>query len=242
MKRVLSVLLVLVMAFGLMGTVFAAESEFVPSISVKPAPEIVEVEDGYIGEIIDSEGNVIALVPSHLVISAVSEAETSEYISEEDKALLLDVYTKLTSGEMVLPAEKLSDTLTPDELTVRDLFDLSWVCDEASPTHEEMIAPEGVKLRITFNLNLAADVELFCMTYKGEEWNPIVSVANNGDGTVTCVFEHLCPVAFIYAEDKDLPITGSQFDMEMIIWASVMFVSSTALVVVVATRRNKERA
>lgn len=241
MKRVLSVLLVLVMAFGMMSTVFAAESEFVPSISEKPAPELVEDENGNVGRIIDDEGNVIALVPGgHLVVTPVSEAETSEEIPAEARDVLLDVYAKLLSGEMVLPAEKLSENLSPEELTVRDLFDLSWICTEESPTHEELVEPEGAYLELTFNAKLAADAHLFVMTYKNGEWNPIVSVTNNGDGTVTCVFEHLCPVAFIYGEDKDVPSTGFQFTSEMMLWTGVMAVSAVALVAVVAMRKKEQ--
>ena len=237
MKRVLSVLLAMVMVCGLACTVFAAESEFVPSITVKPAPSII------VAEIIDEDGNVIEEVPAgHLVITAVSEADTSEMIPADAKATLLDVYTKLNSGEMVLPAEKLNENFTPDELTVRDLFDLSWVCPEASPTHEEIVAPDGVTLRVTFDLKLAADVELFAMTYKNNEWNPIVSVVNNGDGTVTAVFEHLCPVAFIYAEDKDVPSTGFERSTDLILWTAVMFISATALVAVVVINRKKKQA
>ena len=237
MKRVFAVLIVLAMSFAVMGTAFAAETEFVPSIGYKPAPEIIAVE------IVDEEGNVIEEVPlEHLLITSVSESADSEEIPPEAKEMLLYVYEQLTTGAMTLPAEKLSDKLSPEELTVRDLFDLSWICPEEAPTHEDRVEPEGARLRVTFDLNLAADARLFTMTYKDGEWNPIVSVTNNGDGTVTCVFEHLCPVAFIYGEDLDVPSTGFQFNSEMMLWLSVMVVSSVGLVAVVALHRKKEQA
>lgn len=237
MKKVLAVLLILTMACGMMGTVFAAETEFVPSITEKPAPEIIDAE------VVDSDGNVLSGVPvDHLVITSVSEAQTSDEIPAEARETLLYVYEQLSTGAMTLPAEKLADNLSPEELTVRDLFDLSWACPEASPTHEEMVEPDGVRLQVTFKLKLDADANLFAMTYKNGEWNPIVSVTNNGDGTVTCMFEHLCPVAFIYGEDMDVPSTGFEFNSEMMLWMSVMMVSAVALVGVVVIRRKKEQA
>ena len=241
MKRVLSMMIVMIMVLGLTCTVFAAESEFVPSITEKPAPGFLVDDEGYIAVIKDAEGNVVSYVPAgHLVITSVADADTSNEIPEAARALLLSVYQQLLDGTMVLPAEKLNEKFSPAELTVRDLFDLTWVCDEATPTHEELLNVEGNVLEITLSTKIAADIELYCMTYKNEEWNPIVSMTNNGDGTVTCVFAHLCPVAFILAEDKDVPDTGSLFGSDLFLWVGVMVVSATALVLVVANNRKKQ--
>lgn len=238
MKRVFSILIVLALAMTLACAAFAGESEFVPSISEKPAPEIVEAI------IKDEEGNIISEVTvGHLVITPVSEANTSEEIPEAAREELLNVYEQLADGTMILPGEKLDPNLSADELIVRDLFDLSWICTEASPTHEELLgtADDGNVLVATFKMNIAADVKLYAMTYKNADWDPIVSVENNGDGTVTCVFEHLCPVAFILGEDNgNNPSTGVFANTEMFLWIAVMLVSTGALVCVVANNRKKQ--
>ena len=54
-------------------------------------------------------------------------------------------------------------------------------------------------LVLTFDLDIEANKEVCVMTYKNSEWAPIKKVVNNGDGTVTCTFEHLCPVAISVA-------------------------------------------
>lgn len=242
MKKVLSVLLIVAMMCGVMCAVSAAETEFVPSINEKAAPELVQDENGNVGQLLDASGNVISYVPMNcLIITPVSQAEKSEDIPEEAKDALLNVYEALNDGSMKLPAEELDPNLSHDELVVRDLFDLSWDCSH-NPSHEKMVEADGVKLQVTFKAKAAANDYFYVLTYKNDAWNPIVSVTNNGDGTVTCVFEHLCPVAFVYGEDTAVPPTGSQFNAEMMLWVSVMAVSAVALTTVVFTRRKKEQA
>ena len=43
-------------------------------------------------------------------------------------------------------------------------------------------------------------VEVAVFSYVDGEWIEAVSVTNNGDGTVTVVFEDICPVAFAVKE------------------------------------------
>lgn len=202
MKRSLSVALVFLMMTALCCSAFAAEDTFVPSISYKEFPEIVEDEDGYIGEIINSNGDVLEYVLMEcLILTPVSQAATSTQIPEDAKTLLLQIYEQLSNGTMKLPTEKLAENLEPDEVVIRELFDLSWKCED----HKEMVAATGNMLVMTFNINVAQADVVYAMTYKNGEWNPIVSVVNNGDGTVTCTFENLCPVAFVVGEDVDGP-------------------------------------
>lgn len=237
MKRVFSVLLILALTLGLACTAFAAETEFVPSITVKSAPEFAVDENGNIGYIIGANGEVLAGIKEDcLIITAVSELLNAEGTLTDAEQLLVDVYNALVSGEMKIPAEKLDEKLSHDEMVVRDLFDLSWTCED----HPEMLEAEGVTLQLNFKTNLSVETELFCMTYKNSEWNPIVSVVNNGDGTMTCTFEHLCPVAFMLGEDKNVPDTGMAFNGEVMLWGAVMAVATSALVVVFAVRRKKE--
>lgn len=236
MKRVFSVLLILVMSLTLACAAFAAETEFVPSIDVKPAPEFAVDENGNIGYIIGADGEVLAPIEEGcLVITPVSELLNGEGNLTEAQKLLVFVYNALVSGEMKIPAEKLNEKLSHDEMVVRDLFDLTWQCTD----HPEMLEAEGVVLKLNFKTNLSAETEMFCMTYKNDEWNPIVSVVNNGDGTMTCTFGHLCPVAFMLGEDKNVPDTGISFNAEVMLWGAVMAVATSALVVAFVVRRKK---
>ena len=133
-----------------------------------------------------------------IVVTNVMQAEEKQTdISQEARDLLLDVYKQLVDGTMNLPIE--------GSFSVRDLLDVSFKYDECEQLENhcnkgKILALPGVTLSVDFNLGVAADEELVVMTYvdvDGEmQWVEIESVTNNGDGTVTCVFEDICPVAF----------------------------------------------
>ena len=236
MKKVMSILLVFVLSVSLACTAFAAET-FVPSIGEKPAPELVEDANGNVGAIVDANGNVIDDVHSScLVVTAVSRMHQAPDVLDEEMDLLGRVYRALSSGEMKIPAEKLHEGLTSEEVVVRDLFDLSWTCEE----HAALLEQDNYYLRLNFSAEVADEFMFFVMTYKQEEWNPITAVQVNEDNTVTCTFAHLCPVAFIYGADEDIPNTGSMIGKDMILWVAVMAVSTVALVAVVVDYRKKK--
>ena len=105
MRRIVSLLAVLVLCISLACPVFA--EEFVPSISDKNAPEIVPGKDDegkpVIGRIL-KDGKVIDYIyEGCLLITPVSQAKTSTLIPDDAEALLLDVYAKLNKGAMQLP-------------------------------------------------------------------------------------------------------------------------------------------
>lgn len=238
MKKIIACMAVLLLCASLFFPVAAAE-DFTPSVTNKPAPEVVPVPTPDGGEAIavicDADGNIIAYVTADcLIITAVSEAATSTLIPEESKSLLLDVYGKLTSGEMTLPYEKHGAELNTGNMVIRDLFDATWLCED----HPEMLLPEGVVLKITFKLNVDADAEVFSMTYNDGEWNPIVETVNNGDGTVTCTFEHLCPVEFSVRTEKTPSQTGDTLAAQLPIWGLVAMVSLLAIAVLALIYRR----
>ena len=234
----------------------AAAAPFTPSVTYKPCPDIVPVEDPEgnpaIGEILSGDG-VVDYVYGCLVVTPVSEAETSTEIPEESRAILLDVYAKLTSGEMKIPYEKFNAGLDSSKMSVRDLFDATFLCGGIpnGVDHPKMLEPEGVTFRITFDLGVAADEKIYTLTYKEGEWNPIVSTVNNGDGTVTCVFEKLCPIAFCVGrpgtdtpglpDRPDIPSagTGDPAGGQMMIWIVLGSVCLVALIAVVVVYRVK---
>lgn len=225
MKRFLSLMVALLVCLSLACPAFAAETTFVPSITYKDEPDIEDVEmDG------ENAGGC-------LVVSSISDAKNkSTDISQEDRDLLLDVYDKLEDGSMKLPLEN-------DEYVIRELVDVSFkqtTCVDAEHGHKEWLAQEGNTISVTFDLGVARGTEVVVLVYIDGEWKPIESVVNNGDGTVTCVFEDICPVAFCVESDKaDVPAqTGDTMGQNLILWV-VLMVASLAAIIVLMVRRRK---
>lgn len=247
MKRVISLVLTLVLCLCMVLPVCA--EEFVPSITGKEAPAIVPVKDGdgndAMGVIKDENGNAIGYIDQKcLIITPVSKAKTSELIPDAAEQLLLDVYNKLLSGAMSLPYEKFNAGLDASKMVIRDLFDASWLCDGENiapdhPDHPELIAAKNVTISITFNLGVGKNTDVYCMSYKNGEWNPIAKTVNNGDGTVTATFEDFCPIAFAVKSGSDTPPSQTGDDANLGLWIGLMSVSVVALAAVILFSRRK---
>lgn len=226
MRRMVCMIMALLLCCGMVFPVFAAEG-FVPSISYKEHPDV----EGN-PKLVDEDGETIEVLKDGcLVITPVSQAKTSTKIPEESRQTLLDVYEQLSDGTMKLPYKD-------DDMVIRDLVDASLICSNG---HKEELAKEGVYIEITFDLGVGSKTDVVVMTYMDGQWAPIHSVTNNGDGTVTCVFEDICPVAFSVAESTydEIPKTGDQV-RAMILWVVLLVVSAVAIVVLVILRKKKK--
>lgn len=172
-------------------------AEFVPSITYKDGLEIKDIESNIE---IDGGSSWGSGIDECVVVTSIAQAiEKTTDVSQDDRDLLLSVYEKLARDEMELPIV--------DDYVIRDLVDISFEyedcrCIEEHGHKDDCLAQEGVTLTITFEMDVAADENVIVMSYVNEEWNPIKRVDNNGDGTVTCVFEDICPVAFVVAQDE----------------------------------------
>jgi hypothetical protein len=237
MKKMISLLVVLMLCAALLVPAYAA-NEFKPSVEFKPAPEIVPVLD-YAGNpalamLVDEDGTIVDYIYEHdycLIVTPVARAEEDPIIPESAKNTLLDVYAKLTAGSMTLPYEKFNAGLVSSNMVIRDLFDVSILCTK----HNELLALENIDLVITFRLGVDADKTVYSMTYKNDEWNPIVSSDNNGDGTVTCRFEHLCPVSFSVDGEQKPPVeTGDPAGEQLNLWFVLCGVAVLGVVVLTA--------
>lgn len=239
MKRLFAIITAVMMCVSLMVPAMAAQ-EFMPSVTNKPAPEIVPIpdEDGglHIGVILNDDGEIIKYVDEGcLIVTPVAEVETSTEIPEASRTILRDVYKKLTDGSMTIPYEKHDAGLDSSKMVIRDLFDATFVCGDC-PVELE---PEGAVLQITFDLNVKPGVDVYAMTYKDSEWNPIVSCKNNGDGTVTCTFEKLCPVEFSISTGDASPGSGDQDNVSL--WGIVAIASLAAIVVLTVVYRASSK-
>lgn len=224
MRRIVCLLTVLLLCAALACPAFAAEDAFVPSISYKDGPEIEDAE-------LETED-----VASCLVITSVRAAqEKTTDIYQEDRDLLLEVYAKLDDGTMKLPLE--------GSYVIRELVDLSFQktpCVESDHTHKEDLTKEGVTITVDFDLGVTKDTKVEVLSYHDGEWSPIESVTVNDDGTVTCVFEHFCPVAFCVeaVENPDVAPTGDTAGRIMGLWAALMAVSAAAVAVLTVRGRK----
>ncbi len=230
MKRVLSLVIVMTLCISLLAS-FAFASDFVPSIGDKDHPEIVPVGGDVVGQIVAPDGTVVDDVETGcLVVTPVSEANSSTEIPEEARETLLDVYEQLSNGSMELPYDS---SVNPDEMVIRDLFDLSFLCQE----HPQMLA-DGNTLKVTFDLGVSAGETVVAMVYVDGQWVN-VELINNGDGTVTCFFSSVCPVVFSVRENALPPQTGDTATDSMIMWAAILGTAVVALVVVLVVYRKK---
>ena len=214
MKRVFAVLMIVLLCTAMV--VSASADTFTPSVTNKPAPELVPAIDPdgnpHPGYIMDDDGKILDYLDEGcLVITPVSKAETSNEIPADSKETLLYVYEQLTSGKMTMPYHLHNPNYDSDDMVIRDLFDATFLCGE----HPKMLEPTGVMLVLTFDIGVKADEDVSVMTYKNGAWGNIVKITNNGDGTVTCVFEHLCPIAFSVptgntppSQTGDIPTVG----------------------------------
>lgn len=246
MKKFVCLLTVLVLCLSMAAPVFATENGFVPSITYKPNPEIVlvENEDGEecIGIIRDQEGNVLDYVDHGCLMSTPIAHVWDEEVAvpEEVEKLLIKVYDGLNDGSMELPYEKHEDDLDALNMVILDLFDARWICEE----HREMIEKEGVTFEITFDVGIAPDVPIYAMTYDEEanEWSPIEKVVNNGDGTVTCTFEHLCVVAFSVPVDAVSAPTEDVQSVSVLPWIIALILAVVGFVVILVVKNKKKAA
>lgn len=227
MRKLMCLLCVLFLGLTLVCPVLAATDTFVPSISYKNGPDVESA-------VMDGE-NVTGCV----VVSSIKDAkEKSTDITQEDRDLLLDVYQKLSNGSMKLP-------LTGDYV-IRELVDVSYEnagCVNPPHGHKEELEKDGTTITITFDLGVHKSTEVAVLSYVDGAWVAAKSVKNNGNGTVTVVFEDICPVAFcIDADAEDVPAkTGDAVGQNLGLWIGLMAVSLMGIVALVVLRRRSAR-
>ena len=223
MKKLIGLLAVLALCMSLAAPVFAAPSKFVPSITYKDGLDVGNATmDG-------------KKVTDCVVVTSIKEAEEKKTdIQQEERDMLLDVYKKLANGEMELPLD--------GDYTIRELVDLSFKYEDCriDQSHGDKNGQllKGTPLTVDFDLNLKKSENLKVLTYVDGKWKLVEKVTVNADGTVTAVFEELCPVVFCVetgsgssnSKTGDLPGLG--------LWIGVLAVSVAAVAVLLINRRK----
>ena len=246
MRKLICLITALILCVSIAAPAYASEYGFVPSITYKPSPEIIPVEkDGeeFIGIIRDKNGEIIDYVGHGcLLITPIAHVWDEEiHVPAEIEQLLIKIYDALNDGSMKIPYDKHEADLDAANMVIRDLFDARWICEE----HKAMVEEEGVTLEITFDLGVVADTEVFVMTYDevADEWTPIVKTVNNGDGTITCTFEHLCAIEFsvpVAGVGDNRPQTGDTANIGL--WIAVIAAAVTMLVAIFVIGKKKAKS
>ena len=227
MNRVICMLIALLLCCAMALPVAAAKSDdFVPSIAYKDGPVTGDV-------ILEADGEEMDVSDCVIITTLEQADEQSTDISQEDRDLLEEVYTELTDGDMELP-------LTGDYV-ISDLFDLSFKYEGCTEDDEHghkdsVLKEDGNILTITFDLDIDPNETIYVFVFIDNEWVPVKAV-NNGDGTLTCEFEEICPVA-ICREVRFIPQTGDPAN-SLILWVAVLVCSAAAVVgLIPAARKN----
>ena len=233
MKKLICLLVALMLCCSMILPVFATTGEeFVPSISYKDGPKVEEVILDRDGEKEGADGCV--------VVTTIEQAkEKTTDITQEDRDLLIEVYEALKDGSMKLPLD--------EDHVIWELFDLSFEYQDCRVIEEHghkdiKLKEEGTTLTVTFDLDLDPAEKVTVLAYVDGEW-VFVEAKNNGDGTLTCVFEDICPVVFCREKgfNEQIPQTGDEFGRNLGLWIALMVVSAGAIVVLLVSRRKVAR-
>lgn len=250
MKKVIAIFTVVILVLSLGTTAFAAQ--IIPSVEEKDAPVVVAPADKTQADtaavIVDTDYKVIKEVSAtKLIVTGVANADTSTEIPAESKADLKAAYTQLSNAKtklsVIIPAmndivkKALGNGKNADNLIVRDLFDVSLVCEESN----KLLLDEEHRLVVTFNIGVKKDQFVTAMKYNTttDAWETIYKVTNNGDGTVTCEFDHLCPIAFL-VEGGDAAQTGDD-SVSLYVWVAIAAVAAGLIVVLFVIKNKKEK-
>lgn len=209
MKKVISLMLAMLICVSLVATVFAAEGVFTPSVTAKPAPEIVpngETVGAPVIEVVNKkEETVETFEITHVEVTPVSEKD-EDHVSDEVEAVLTTVYEELSAPDVklaeVMPAlsDVVKETAATDaslkdfdvnNLVVKDLFHVA-----VSEELEKLLATDGHAVELTLDAKVSAGQFVVVMVYADGEWTPVEFVVNE-DGTITCTLEVVGVIAIL---------------------------------------------
>lgn len=226
MKKIVSLALVLLLCLGMTLTA-TATTGFIPSVSYDPSAFLISAE-------MDGKN-----VTDCIVITTVEEAiAKSTDITQEERDALLERYEAIKNGEK-LPVDC--------EYVIIQLLDVNFKYMNCRIPEEHgdkpaWLAVPGNTITLKFNLGVSADAEVDVLKYCDDAWEHVHSVTNNGDGTVTVVYEHFCPNAFIIKNcSGDVPQTGDSNGAQLMLWGGVFGACVLGLIVVVIVFSRKRK-
>ncbi len=268
MKKVIAIFTAVILVLSIGTTAFAAN--YKPSVEEKDAPTVMEPskapvkeeikdqikEEDTVAVIMHTETEkVVKEVPSSkLIITSVGKIDESKEIPKEAKADLekafKDFSDKTKKISQIIPQEVnkaiveeikeiTGEKKTTDDLIVRDLFDVSLISEE----HNGLLIDDAHHLLLTFNLGVKKDDFITAIKFNPETkaWETIRSVVNNGDGTVTCEFDHLCPIAFLVEKTESESAQTGDNSVSLYVWVAIAVVAAGAMVALFVIKNKKEK-
>ena len=186
-----------------------------------------------------------------LVVTPLSEIMSAADVPDESREKLQWVYEQILElgmdffadceGLQELITANLGEGKTLQDLVVKDLFDVSVLCDPL----EEFLEPTGTTLCLDFDAHVEPGTFVTVLTYKGGKWNMIEDVKVLEDGSVTCdTFENFCPVVILAEATDGAPVietvnTGDPSSMGL--WLAVAAASLVAIVLCVAGLKKSKK-
>lgn len=227
MKKFYAYLMSIVMIAGCALPAFAAEDDFVPSITYKDAPGIISIgteegEDGtskkIIGYVRDENGSVMSIEYDGClwVVSLEEALDEESKIPDSLRNLLLDIYNDFAEGDTKLSevneelnkrvADNFGKNKNADMLVIKDVFYVHAACDELN----KHLPPEKTTIDLTFDVDIPTGNYVEVLTYINGEWKLVEKVVNNNendneedDGTLTVTFEELGPTIIVVPGVED---------------------------------------
>ncbi len=243
MKKAISLILSVIMALSLGVAAYAAEGDFRPSVPSKDHPTVVpQFLNGisFDALILDENNEVIEGIhivteerpDGEIIVTAYSEIEVAD---ERVNVVYME-----TSYQEVLDARSLKELneIIPVGMIVRDFFDITLV-----GTYQD-IFKEGKKLQIRFDIGAELKEKIMALTRCSDEtgWQFVESVTVNPDGTVTVIFDELCPVIFL-TEKSDAVQSPATSDMSTaVLWTLAVVFGMGSVCMIIAASKKRSRA
>ena len=216
MKKIFLIVLIFVFVMSVGAVVYAAEENFVPSISSKPAPELVGVTDVNTGEAIE------------LVITPMMQIETLpekvKQVFEGAKEVISKAKNITTVNSDLKPIAK-GMGVKGEQLIVSDLFDIS---------EKDFKKNEGCHYNISMEVN-AVTIGRFValLHYTNSKWECVENVKIAEDGkTLEFEVDNLSPFAIVVVADET-PAASLDW-ISVLIWSvfSVLVVAGIAVLTI----------
>lgn len=243
MKKAISVIISIAMVLCLSIPAFAANGDFRPSVPSKDHPVVIPQDYNGVSFdalILDENDKVIEGLhivtekrpDGAIIVTAYSEIDTADG--------RVDVVYMQASYEDILDARSLQELneLIPIGMIVRDFFDVTLV-----GTYKD-IFKEGKRLQIRFDIGAELEEKIMALTRCSDEdgWEFVESVTVNPDGTVTVIFNKLCPVVFL-TEKTDAVQSPATSDINTaIIWTAAVVFGISSVCMIIAASKKRSRA
>lgn len=239
MKKALSLILSIIMVFSISAVAFAAEDDFRPSVDSKDHPVIVPQDFNGVSFdalILDENNEVVEGI--HIVTEKKSDGQiiVTAYSEIEVADERVNVVYMQASYEEILSARSLKELndLIPLGMIVRDFFDITLVGAFKD------IFKEGKKLQIKFDIGAQLKEKLMVLTRCSDEsgWEFVESVTINPDGTVTVIFDRLCPIIFLTEDTGAVQSPATSDFLSTALWSLAIIFGFGSVCMIIASKKR----